>query len=476
VGRSRALVVAFVVASCTLTKTKVDDCTSSADCRDAFGAGFVCDSGGLCQRVKPEARCTTTFPVDVLSRPESYPGVFLIGVLMDRSVETQRMRENAVRLALKQVNEARGIDGRTFGAVFCDIAENAMYDARKRTDAAVESARHLARGIGVPAIVGPSSSVDALAVWNELRNDGVLVISPAATSPAITGVDTNQPTDERPGLFWRTAPPDTEQGAAIVRFLTQPTPPPPTRVALIHERGAYGDGLANVFRTGFETGGRTVAITPFANTSERDAAIVNAGAAGVPWVLFFSSQTTDSIAFLNAANGLASYASVNVFLTDSAANRDLLTGAAGAGAIFPRVAGSRPQVPQGPTFELFRASFQAEFKVDPNAFSFVSHSYDAAWLVFYGASSSFRREGRVTGSGIARGLRRITATGEEVQVTPVNWTRIADALTAGKPVNLVGASGGLNYDATEETSSLVEIWGIASNGQTIEVRATIDPR
>jgi branched-chain amino acid transport system substrate-binding protein len=388
------------------------------------------------------------------------------------------MRENSVRLAVKQVNEVQGLDGRSFGAVFCDVAENTMYDSLKRTDAAIASGRYLASVIGVPAIVGPSSSTDALAVFNELKSDNVLVISPAATSPSITGVDTNAPTDERPGLFWRTAPPDTLQGAAIVRYLAQPSPPPaPTRVALIHEKGAYGDNLAAVFRAGFETGGRTVTVTPFENTSQRDAAIVNAGSAGVPYVLFFSSQTPDAVAFLNAANGNAGYQTVRLFLTDSAANRDLLTGAAGASALFPRVVGSRPQVPQGPVFELFRASFQGAFQVDPNAFSFVAHTYDATWLVLYGTAASFRREGRVTGTGIARGLRKIVATGEEVQVNPGNWTRIADAMAAGKPVNLTGTSGLLDYDpATEETSSLVEIWGIAASGQAIEVRTTIDPR
>lgn len=474
---SVAALFAIVVASCTLTKTTVDDCTINADCRQAFGSGSICGSGGLCERAPPNPRCFTTFPVDFLTRPEAYPDAFLFGVIMDRSVETQRMRENSVRLALKQVNEERGLDGRAFGAVLCDIAENPMYDALKRTEAAVADARYLVDVLGVPAIVGPSSSTDALAVFDALKNDDVLVISPSATSPSITGIDTKTPTDERPGLFWRTAPPDTLQGAAIVRFLTQPNPPPPVRVAVIHEKGAYGDNLADVFRRGFETGGRMATVTSYETTSQRDAAIVNAGAAGVPYVLFFSSQTQDAVAFLNVANGLSSYASVRMFLTDSAANRDLLTGAAGASALFSRVSGSRPQVPQGPVFELFRASFQAEFKVDPNAFSFVAHTYDAAWLVLYGIAGASRRDGRVTGTGIARSLRKIVATGEEVQVNPGNWKRVADAISQGRVVNLGGASGGLDYDpTTEETSSLVEIWGIATNGMAIEVRSTIDPR
>ncbi len=465
-----------IATSCTLTREDVASCKKNIDCRTAFGQGLVCGSSGLCERAVASPRCTTTFPPDLLTRPASYDGVITIGALMDRSVETQRAREDAIRLAATQVNEERGLDGRSFGVVFCDVAEDARYDSLKRTDAAIASARYLADVLGVPAIVGPSASGDTIAVFDAVKDQGVLVISPAATSPALTGHDVATATDDAPGLLWRTAAPDTLQGAAIARHLTT-TFPSATSVVVVNEKGAYGTALADVFSTAFQQDGRVVRTLPYETASQRDAAIVDAASSSPPFVLFFSSQTPDAIAFLNAAKALQSYDKISLFLTDSAANPDLLQGAAGAASLFPRVIGSRPAVPEGPTFELFKTSYNAAFKKDPGALSFVPHAYDATWLVFYGAAWSLRQEKAITGIGIARGLRKLSATGPEIPVTPANWTKIVDALGAGTAVNVVGASGNLDYDpVTEETTGLINIWKISTDGKAIESSTTIDPR
>jgi branched-chain amino acid transport system substrate-binding protein len=96
-------------------------------------------------------------------------------------------------------------------------------------------------------------------------------------------------------------------------------------------------------------------------------------------------------------------------------------------------------------------------------------------MVFYGAAFSLRQEKALTGIGIARGLRKISSVGAEVPVTPANWTRIADAMGAGNPVNLDGASGKLDYDAKQETTNLIDIWKISADGQSIESVTQIDP-
>lgn len=477
--RSSALACIFVVAlasSCSLTRTSVDDCKNNADCRGAFGATKICGSDGLCSPVVVNPRCTTTFPADVLTRPESYPNAILLGAIMDRSVETQRARENAIRLAATQVNEEKGLDGRLFGIVFCDIAENATYDSLKRTDAAIATSKFLADSLGVPVIVGPSSSTDALAVLVALKDLDTLIISPSATSPALTAADTKIPNDKIPGLLWRTAPPDTLQGAAIVRHLGTAFPSVKS-VALIQEKGPYGDALAQVFTDGFAKAGGTVTPFPFGSSSERDAAVVAAGNTPAPTVLFISSQTPDAIAFLNAAGSLGGYATKNLFLTDSAANKDVLTGAAAASAVFPRIVGSRPAVPAGPTFELFKASFNAAFRQDPSTFSFVPHAYDAAWLGFYGTARALRRDVGLSGVAVGRGLRKVSDGTPEIAVTPANWKKVADTLGAGGSVNLVGASGSLDFDATtEETTGLVDIWKVSTDAKSIQTVTTIDPR
>lgn len=450
----------------------MDECKTNAECREAFGGAFSCGAKGYCEKAAPNPRCTQTFPEDLLTRPESYPGIFTIGSIMDRNVDTQKDREAAIKLAVMQVNEAKGLDGHLFGVVQCDAAEDATYDSLKRADAAVANAKYLADILGVPAIVGPSASGDAALVVDALADAGVLVISPSASSPDLAP---KSPTDEAPGFFWRTVPPDTLQGQAISRYLVK-TSFPTKNVVVIDEKGPYGSKLADVFTAEYQKdGSRTVKTTEFSNGSERDAAIATAPSAPAPpFVLFFSSQTPDAVAFLNAASRLASYDTVQLFLTDAAANSDLLNGVAEK-KIFPRVTGSRPALPTGPTFDLFKTSYSAAFKKDPSALGFAPQAYDATWMVFYGAAYSLRQEGALTGLGISRGLRKISKTGNEVAVSPASWTKIADTIGAGNSVNLDGASGKLDYDPkTEETTSSIDIWKISADNKAIESITQID--
>src|SRR5690606_38317170 len=125
--------------------------------------------------------------------------------------------------------------GRELGIVFCTIEENTELDELARVDAALETADFLVHDLGVPAIIGPSSSSDVQAVFTALRDTGTLVISPAATSPALTDIDVTSPTDDTPGLLWRTAPPDSLPGAAIASDMSARAI---SKVAVIHAVGA----------------------------------------------------------------------------------------------------------------------------------------------------------------------------------------------------------------------------------------------
>lgn len=474
VSSERPLLIAIALAAlgCSLSRPDLTECSSSSRCREVFGPGYVCSSDGFCERAAPNPRCAASYPADVLTRSSSYPGAILIGSLMDRSVTTHLAREGAIRLATTQVGEAGGLEGDTLGVVHCDIAENPAFDSLDRNEAAVAGARYLADAIGVPAIVGPSASTDAVDVYQALAGRDVVLISPSATSTTLSGLDGKNPTDASPGKLWRTAPPDTLQGGAIALYLQQQKV---TWVELVVEKGAYGEGLADVFEKAFESVGGTANRSTFITASERDAAVVGAGKTSAPWVLFVSSQTADTAAFVNAAATLAGYTSKYLFLSDSAANVDFLSKIVGSAPLFGRVRGSRFAVPQGAVYEQFRASFNAAFQADANEYSYVAHSYDATWMLFYGAARSRGREGLVHGLGIARGLRRLSS-GKPVAIQPSTWPSIRAELAQGGSVDVTGASGALDYDPlTEETRAPVEIWKIAAGGTGFLVEQTLAP-
>ena len=473
-GRALLLGLAGLVASCTLTRPSIDDCHKNSECQAAFGYGMVCVSGGRCERAAPNPRCTVALPADLLAQPGRYKGWHIYGSLMDRSSGTQLGRENAIRLALTEVDQEGGLDDGSMGFVFCNIEQSSKYDALDRTGAAVESARYLADQIGVPAIVGPSSSPDTLAVYKAVKDFGTLVISPAATSPALTGVDTPSATDDAPGLLWRTAPPDSVQGAAIAKYLIGKGV---KQVAMVQEAGAYGEGLAAVFLPAFQSGGGSVQAYSFSSPGQRDAAIVSAGTDPATEVLFIASQSSDIAAFVEQANQSSDYDSKQLFLTDSAANSDLLTQAASAKAIFARIHGSRVEIPSGTVYQVFSASYNSTFGQDPAQLSYVAHTYDAAWLVFYGSAwSRFQEGGKVSGLGIARGLRHVSA-GEPVPIIPSDWSKIVSSFKARESVDVAGASSSLDFDpVTEEIESVpIDIWTIAPTNDAFDVETTIQP-
>jgi len=459
---------------CSLTRPKISDCDRNAQCQAAFGYGMVCASG-RCERAAPNNRCTVALPHDLLVQPGRYEGWHVYGSLMDRSSPTQIGREKAIKLAVTEANDQSLLDGKGMGIVFCDIAQDANYDNLDRTEAAKVSALYLATQIGVPAIVGPSSSPDTLAVYNTLNGQnpyGTLIISPAATSTALTGVDTTDATDVNPGLLWRTAPPDSVQGDAIAQYLLQQGQ---MNVSIVQESGAYGEGLAGVFLPAYQGGGGKATVHIFSDNVSRDAAILAAGSDTAPEVLFISSQTSDVAAFVKQADASFNYQAKQLFLTDSAANSDLLTQAAGAKGTFPRIRGSRVQIPSGSTYQEFAGDYQAEFNQDPAQLSYVANAYDAAWLVFYGSAWSHFQEGGISGIGIARGLRQVS-NGEPVPIVPSDWAKVITTFKAGQSIDVAGASSTLDFDPlTEEIQVAIEIWAINSTNDGFAVVEKIQP-
>jgi branched-chain amino acid transport system substrate-binding protein len=479
--RAAALAAVLGLAGgCSLTTTDVEECTSSAQCRSEFGVGHVCNTDdGLCEEVAPSPRCTQTYPPDLFENRLAERERIIIGNLMDRSLDTHVARENSALLAYEQANGAATLEGREFGAVFCTIEENEDFDDQVRVDAAVESARFLVNSVGVPAIVGPAASGDTQEVFIALEDSGVLMISPSATSPALTDLDPEAVSDDTPGLLWRTAPSDALQGSVIAEDMLGPgegRESAVTQVAVIYQVGAYGEGLFEVFARAFQAGGGDAAQQfPFGDEGQLADAIADVGNSSVPEVLFISSQPEDIVDFLDAAATLPGYAAKGIFLTDAAANPDVLSTA--NSARFAQVRATRP-APLDESDDLVYASFiaaySAQFREDVRTFSFAANAYDAAWLLIYGSAWALLREdGGITGQNIARGLRQLS-DGEEIEVRPTRWVSVQQAFTEGRSIDITGASGSLDYDEeTEETSSDIQVWNI--DGEQIRGIYTVSP-
>ena len=316
-----AVLPLLLLSACSLGRLKVEDCADNTTCRDAFGWGWVCGDAGLCEEAAVPERCAQTWPEDLLTDRASHANDIVLGVNYDRGDFGGEVL--AARLALIQANEQGGLDGRDFAVIECTNEADDRYDNLTQEEANEEVTRFLAEDIGVPGIVGPATSGRTEAAYQIAAPLGTLLISPSATSPALTDLDGLTSTDEDPGLLWRTAPPDSLQGEVIAAYMTDTLGA--TSVAIIHEVGPYGEGLADAFVENFSG---EVTRRPFASSSERDEAVASIGEADQ--VLFIAAEKDDLVAFFYAANQINAFTRaetpVGIFLADGAYYIDIFEG------------------------------------------------------------------------------------------------------------------------------------------------------
>ena len=152
----------------------------------------------------------------------------------------------AAEFAFDEVN-ASGLllGGKTIVAV---IGDSTCIDSA----AATAVAEKQITADNVAAIVGADcSGVTGAIAANVAVPNGVVMISPSATSPGLSSIDDN-------GLFFRTAPSDARQGAVMAAVLQDKGI---TEVAVTYTNNDYGKGLADAFESNFKALGGTITIS-----------------------------------------------------------------------------------------------------------------------------------------------------------------------------------------------------------------------
>ncbi|MCB9603628.1 MAG: ABC transporter substrate-binding protein [Sandaracinus sp.] len=450
----------LTLASCSFTRVDVADCRDSTECRAAFGFGWICGGDGLCAQAAPEPRCNTTWPADLLTNPAQGRRL-VVGTIIDTSLETHVARANATQLAIQDASSAGGVAGREYGLIVCSSEQDAAFDGRTRTEATVHVARYLDSVLDVPIVVGPYGSGETEATFEATQR--LVMISPSATSPTLTDLEPVPASDDAPGRLWRTAPTDVEQAAQIAADLAARSV---TNVAFIAQRGAYGDGLVALLEERIAG----LQVVRFESAGQLSSALGVVADGSATEVIFASSSTADSIDFLTAVEADATFDGRRFFLTDAAANTDLLAGLPSDAGFRDRIRGTRPSLDP-----VRAAAFERRYRVaygenDIDALSFTAHAYDAGWLATYALAWATLQEPRIDARALGRGLRRLSE-GTEIDVGELSWPDVITAFAAGESVNVGGASGALDYDPdTEERAEegmSFEVWIVASDASRL---------
>jgi branched-chain amino acid transport system substrate-binding protein len=149
-------------------------------------------------------------------------------------------------LAVKEINDAGGIDGRLLELVEAEDGAN--------VDTAVAAATTLANSDVVAVIGGAFSgpTLGAAPVFNDVRNP-VLQITPSGTNPAIS---------EEGEWTFRACPSDLSHAAALARFTRQNLRL--DRAAVLYLNNNYGRGFRTAFEEEFrKLGGTIVSSDPY---------------------------------------------------------------------------------------------------------------------------------------------------------------------------------------------------------------------
>lgn len=152
----------------------------------------------------------------------------------------------AAELAMKEVTDSGKLLG---GSTVTSVrGDSTCVDAA----AATAAAERVVTTDKVSAIMGADcSGVTGAILSNVAVPNGIVMVSPSATSPALSTAEDN-------GLFFRTAPSDARQGEVVTDILKEKGI---GSIAISYTNNDYGKGLAESIQRNFEAAGGTVTIS-----------------------------------------------------------------------------------------------------------------------------------------------------------------------------------------------------------------------
>ena len=289
---------------------------------------------------------------------------------------------------------------------------------------------------GVAAIMGADcSGVTGAIASNVAVPNGVVMISPSATSPGLTTLDDK-------GFFFRTAPSDA-RGGQILADVTKDRKV--KSVAITYTNNDYGKGLADVYKAAAEAHGiKVTAVTAHedgkADYSSEVATLASAGGDAMAVIGYLDQggkgmiqAALDSGAFdkFVLSDGMIGQSLVDAFGKGLSKSFGTMPGSTGKGAgVFANVAKAAGIDSSGP---------------------YTGESYDAAALIVLAmqAGNSADR------ASIAKNVMDV-ANEPGTKIYPGELKKGLDLLAKGKKINYEGATGVAFTSVGEAEGSFLE--------------------
>ena len=353
-----------------------------------------------------------------------------------------------VEKAIQEIDAAGGVLGQPVTYIEGDSGDTSTDIASQTVDS------HLSQG--VQAIIGAASSGVSLTVIDKITSNGVVQISPANTSPALTTYPDN-------GLYFRVAPSDVLQGAVLANTAVDKGI---TKLAVIARQDPYGEGLKDATVKDFEAAGGTVTANllydPAATSFEAEVAEIKASGPEAVAVIGFEETVKLLQEMIKQGVGPKD---VQLFLVDGNISTE-------AYKDFPKntMKGVVATVPSG---EADLTAFnESLLEVDPELtdFAYGAQSYDTMMLIALAAQAA----GCADGASIAEFLPQVAGNGGEQCST---WADCVALLDAGTDIDFQGVTGPVDFneygDPAEGTISINEYSSNSEFAEIGKVTATV---
>jgi len=326
-----------------------------------------------------------------------------------------------VDLAVKEVNEAGGVNGSPVKQVKADSGDGTPNIAPQETNNLLDA--------GADVVVGAASSSVSLSVIDKITGAGVVHFSPANTSTAFDTYDDK-------GLYFRTAPSDVLQGAVLANLVASDGF---SNVAIMARQDSYGEALANQVEEVFTEQGGTITDKVLYNA---DAGQFNAEvdkiAANDPEaiVLIAFNEITKIIPALTA-KGIGPQDKQIYFVDGNTADysKDFDKGT---------LEGVKATYPGAELSGDFRKRMLSVNK-KLNDFTYGPESYDAVVVSALAATVA----GDDSGEAIAKEIVGVTTDGEKC----TEYAKCVEMIKAGDDIDYDGVSGPLEFNDTGSPSA-----------------------
>jgi branched-chain amino acid transport system substrate-binding protein len=390
---------------------------------------------------------------------------------------------DAARVAEQQVNQVGVLGGRHIRIeIFDDLS-----DAKT---GAPNAATHFI-GEKVPAVLGPLTSGQCLAVDKMFAANKIVEISPSATSPALT---TDQPMTDR--YFFRTAPADDFQGKAVTKLMYDGVPTIATSDAgsnmvgggcrnayLVNADDGYGNGLMNVVhdtflgRPGARVLGWDKVSTSLAPDYKQEAqTVVNAiNAASAPAgstclvLVVYSDVGAQFLRDLRTAMNATCTSSgcpaftFPVYGSDGQhdspyiPNCETIPGDLTSPNVCATVVGTAPDTtPATPQYQVFQTMWQSSFPGQQPP-QYAANLYDAVLVL----ALAIEQAGTATdGQAIRDALYKVTNPNGATTFGPDKFVGAESAIVSGIPVKYIGASGPMTFDQYGNVTGDYIVWRV----------------